>query len=211
MHQHRTRWRAGAVLVLWLLLSANLSSAANEGEATRAVRDANETVARLLKRKVTPGTAAEQSVAQQVVSRVRAFLDIDELGRRSLADHWQRLTADQRQEFLTVLRQLVERNYINGLRANVTYSVDYTGQKERKGFVVVSTAVKTRRNGRPFTIEIDYIVSKHESGWRAHDVVTDGIGLVENYRAQFNKIMAKEGFDGLLKRMQARLEKMSKT
>jgi ABC-type transporter MlaC component len=32
-------------------------------------------------------------------------------------------------------------------------------------------------------------------------VKTDGVGLVENYRTMFNKIMAKDGFDGLIAKM----------
>jgi ABC-type transporter MlaC component len=33
------------------------------------------------------------------------------------------------------------------------------------------------------------------------------VGLVENYRAQFNRIIAKEGFDGLLERMRKKAKK----
>ena len=36
---------------------------------------------------------------------------------------------------------------------------------------------------------------------RAFDVRTDGVGLVENYRTMFNKIIAKDGFDGLIAKM----------
>ena len=36
---------------------------------------------------------------------------------------------------------------------------------------------------------------------RAWDVKTDGVGLVENYRTMFNKIIAKDGFDGLIAKM----------
>jgi ABC-type transporter MlaC component len=39
-------------------------------------------------------------------------------------------------------------------------------------------------------------------------VVTDGVGLVENYRAQFNKIIARDGFGGLMDRMRKKRAKM---
>jgi ABC-type transporter MlaC component len=38
--------------------------------------------------------------------------------------------------------------------------------------------------------------------------VTDGVGLVENYRAQFNKIIARDGFAGLMDRMRKKRAKM---
>jgi len=36
---------------------------------------------------------------------------------------------------------------------------------------------------------------------RCFDVKTDGVGLVENYRAQFNKIIGKDGVPGLIAKM----------
>jgi len=36
---------------------------------------------------------------------------------------------------------------------------------------------------------------------KAWDIKTDGVGLVDNYREQFNKIVEKDGFDGLIAKM----------
>jgi phospholipid transport system substrate-binding protein len=64
------------------------------------------------------------------------------------------------------------------------------------------------RRGRPFKIGIDYLLRKDGASWRTFDVITDGVGLVENYRAMFNKIIAKDGIDGLIAKMRAKLAKM---
>ena len=39
-----------------------------------------------------------------------------------------------------------------------------------------------------------------------YDVVTDEQSMLENYRAEFNKIINKEGFDALLKRMKKKMD-----
>ena len=39
-----------------------------------------------------------------------------------------------------------------------------------------------------------------------YDVVTDEQSMVENYRAEFNKIINKDGFETLLKRMKKKLD-----
>jgi ABC-type transporter MlaC component len=39
-----------------------------------------------------------------------------------------------------------------------------------------------------------------------YDVITDDQSLLENYRAEFNKIINKDGFDALLKRMKKKLD-----
>ena len=41
--------------------------------------------------------------------------------------------------------------------------------------------------------------------WVVYDVITDEQSMLENYRAEFNKIINKEGFDALLKRMKKKL------
>src|SRR5690606_26376486 len=129
---------------------------------------------------------------------VRDFLDIDELGKRAMADQWAKLTPAQQQEFLSTLRALIEDNYVRGLRANLSYTVDYTGETtDKDGNIVVTTVVNTKRKGRPFKIQIDYVLKKQGDKYKAWDVKTDGVGLVANYKTQFNKIVEKEGFDGL--------------
>ncbi|MCG8420714.1 MAG: ABC transporter substrate-binding protein [Proteobacteria bacterium] len=182
-------------------------AAAEDGPGTRAVRRANATITALLKQKAAPGSADEKRLAAQVTSSVRDFLDVDALGRRALTDHWQGLTKAQKSQFLALLRQLIEGNYVKGLRANLEYQVAYTGEKEKGDDLIVSTEIKTKRRGRPYTIAIDYVLRKDGKNLRAFDIVTDGVGLVENYRAQFNRIIAKRGFDDLIARMKRKAEK----
>ena len=80
-------------------------------------------------------------------------------------------------------------------------------ETHRGEYLLVSTEIETRRRGRPYTIAVDYLLRRAEGTWRTFDVVTDGVGLVENYRAQFNKIIARDGFDGLIGRMRKKRDK----
>ncbi len=177
--------------------------------ATKAVRSANETISKLLRVDVKAGSAAEKKRASQVTTSLRGFLDVDELGKLALVDHWKGLTEAQQTEYLALLRALIEASYVRGLRANLDYKVKYIGEDKRDDDTVVTTEINTKRKGRPIVIAIDYILRKQGKSWRAIDVVTDGVGLVENYRAQFNRIISKEGFDGLLGRMRKKLKKTS--
>src|SRR3954467_15332535 len=178
------------------------SPAAKAGPGTTAVKQANESIANLLKQKVAAGSAEEKALAGKVTTSVRGFLDIDQLGKRAMVDNWSKLTKAQQDEFSALLRSLIEDNYIRGLRSNLSYRVEYTGETtDKDGNIVVATNVKTERKGRPFTIAIEYVLVKEGDRLRAWDVKTDGVGLVENYRAMFNKIIAKDGVDGLLAKM----------
>jgi phospholipid transport system substrate-binding protein len=189
------------VIVCLAVVASLVASRAEASPATDVVKGANDRIRTLLAIEVAPGSAEEAKVAGQVTDRVRDFLDVDQLGKLALVDHWERLAAAQQTEFLRLLRSLVEQNYVRGLRANLDYKVAYTGEKRDGEQVVVTTEIRAKKRGRPVTISVDYKLARDGKAWRAFDVVTDGVGLVENYRAQFNRIIDKEGFDGLLRRM----------
>lgn len=194
--------RSIALFTVVLLVAGATAAAAQDGPGTRAVRKANQDISELLRKKVEPGSQAEKKLAAQVTSSVRDFLDIEALGRRAMRDHWDTLSAGQQEKFMTLLRQLIEKNYIKGLRANLDYQVKYTGERKKGEDIVVSTEVKTERRGRPYTVTIEYVLRDQGGTLRAFDVITDSVGLVTNYRAQFNKIIGKYGFDGLIARME---------
>jgi phospholipid transport system substrate-binding protein len=189
-------------LLILLLAVPVFAQQAKTGPGTTAVKSANEKIAALLKQKAAPGSKEEKDLAAKVTSSVRDFLDIDELGKRAMTNQWSKLASAQQTEFLSTLRSLIEDNYVRGLRANIDYSVDYSGETtDKDGNIIVTTQINTKRHGRPYKIEVDYVLKKDGDKLKAWDVKTDGVGLVENYKEQFNKIIGKEGFDGLIARM----------
>jgi phospholipid transport system substrate-binding protein len=172
------------------------------GPGTAAVKQAYATIQGLLKQKVAAGSKEEKELAAKITTSIRGFLDIEQLGKRAMTDQWAKLTKAQQDEFLKLLRELIEDNYTRGVRANLEYTVDYTGEStDKDGSIVVSTKIHTQRKGRPYTIEVDYVLVKDGDKLRAFDIRTDGVGLVENYRTSFNKIIAKDGFAGLIAKM----------
>ena len=194
-----TRLLVWFALILGISFWSSPSSA--EGAATATVRRANDTLKELLKKKPPPGGPEEKKLTSEVTARLGTFLDVDELGRRALRDHWSKLSTEQRREFTKLLRELVEANYLKALRARLDYQVAYADETTTSSGVRVATEVHALRNGRKQTMSIDYVLHRQNDDWRVFDLVTDGVGLVENYRSQFNKVIAKDGVDGLLARM----------
>jgi len=175
--------------------------AAAEGAATASVRKANQTLRELLRKKAAPGSVEEKALTKEVTAKLSTFLDVEELGRRALKDHWAKLTDPQKKEFSELLRELVEANYVKALRSQLEYEVTYVSESPKDSSVSVATEVRSAKSGRKQTMSIDYVLHENANAWRVFDLVTDGVGLVENYRSQFNKIIAKEGIAGLLERM----------
>jgi ABC-type transporter MlaC component len=172
------------------------------GPGTTAVKQANDTISNQLKTKVAAGSKEEKELAAKVTASVRGFLDIDQLGKRAMVDQWSKLSKEQQTQFLTLLRELIEANYVRGLRANLAYTVEYVSEEADKDKnVVVTTKLNTQRKGRPYSIEVVYVLVKEGDKLRAFDVKTDGVGLIDNYRTMFNKVIAKDGFAGLIEKM----------
>ena len=200
------------IIALLVLLVGVPAFAAATGPGTTAVKSANEKIAGLLKQKPAAGSKEEKDLATKVTTSVRDFLDIDELGKRAMADQWSKLTPPQQTEFLSTLRSLIEDNYVRGLRANLQYTVNYTGETtDKDGNIVVTTEINTKRKNRTLKIQVDYILKKQGDKLKEWDVKTDGVGLVENYRTQFNKIIEKEGFSGLIAKMKKKQAAASAT
>ncbi len=196
-----------ALATLLFFVFASASSAHAEGPGTKTVRGANDKLSAMLGSKATT-PAAEKKLVEQARAKLGNFLDIEELGKRALKDHWATLSATQQAEFTQLLTDLIETNYVKGLRSNVKYKVEYLGESPKGKFLLVKTVIKAKRKGRPLTIEVDYLLRKSGKSLRTFDIMTDGVGLVENYRAMFNKIIAKSGFDALLGKMRKKLAAM---
>lgn len=176
---------------------------AKSGPGTTAVKKANDDISQLLKNKAP---------APQVIKAVSTFLDINELGKQAMVNQWSKLKPAEQTDFLKVLRDLIQANYINAQHANVNYTVQYTGESTNaKGQIVVTTKIKAQRKGRPFTMSVDYVMIKSGSNYQAYDVITDGVSLVDNYKTMFDKVIKDKGFAGLMQTMKNKLQQIQST
>jgi phospholipid transport system substrate-binding protein len=66
--------------------------------------------------------------------------------------------------------------------------------------------LNTVARNKKVKIALEYKMLWRGDHWVVYDVVTDEQSMLENYRAEFNKIINKEGFDALMKRMKKKLD-----
>jgi phospholipid transport system substrate-binding protein len=144
----------------------------------------------------------------EVKKLVGSFLDYQELAKRSLAKNWDKITPKQREEFVETLRQLVERSYLKQVHGNANYNIKYDKEeKEKTGTEASVTAtLNTVVRGKKTKIALEYKMLWKDGHWLVYDVVTDEQSMLENYRAEFNKIINRDGFDALMKKMRKKLD-----
>ena len=197
--------------VLALLVLVASQGHAHADSPTQAIKKAHRRITRLLSRKVTPGTPADKRLKAQIARQVNRFLDFKELARRALGRHWAKRTEAERAEFVEILREIIERNYVKQLRSNLGYTVEYREESQRGEAARVTTAVKVKKNRRTTEIIIEYKMRRARGGWMVYDVVTDDVSIVRNYRSQFNRIIRKESYAALVKKMRKKLAEGDKS
>ena len=124
----------------------------------------------------------------------RMFDDV-ELSRRTLARNWNSLNAAQRQEFVQLFRQVLEKAYIDKI-------LSYTNEKivfDRESTLAENQVeVQTRVVTASKEIPISYRMILKNGVWKVYDVVIENVSLILNYRTQFNEILAKNSPEQLL-------------
>ena len=136
---------------------------------------------------------------------VGSFLDFEELAHRALIRHWDSLSAKQRTDFVRTLRDLVERNYVRQLYGQPDYELKLDKEEMAGNEATVAGSLKASAKGKAVTMSLEYKLVKKQNRWVVFDVITDELSLLENYRAEFNKVIAKDSFDALLTRMKKKL------
>ena len=191
---------------LALVLLPSVAAAAGAGGPMATLKQKNSEVDKLLRQKVEKGSPAEQKQKDEIKKLAATLLDYDELSQKSLAAHWDKLTPAQRTEFVSTLRELIERNYVKQLRTNLDYQVQYKGEETDDAQATVTTVVKVKSAGKSTDAEIIYKMKKGGDGWRVWDVITDEVSLVRGYKTQFNKIITEQSYDALIKKMKSKLK-----
>jgi phospholipid transport system substrate-binding protein len=200
------------VRLLALLVSLSLPAVAAPPSrgASAAVHAANDRVRAALDRyfKAPPGPAKEKARAQ-AREAVGALLDFQAIAQATMGRHWAQLTAEQRVRYTNALRGAMEANYLTKMQqGEVDISKvrnEILGETKQGDKVLVKTRVITGKD----SAEVDYLMERTRKGWKAVDVITEEVSLVDTYREQVNKLLPKKGVNGVigaLERAKKRLE-----
>ncbi|MBE7481429.1 MAG: ABC transporter substrate-binding protein [Polyangiaceae bacterium] len=194
----RRRWFQ-LLVVLSLLLGFSSPALADDGAEAALKAKQNELAAQLKKGKAADGKKMDQIFDE--------LLDYDTLAKDSLGSHWDERSDAEKKEFQDVLKRLVKNAYRKNLKKTLNYEVTYEGVLEAKKGVLVKTVAKNKTNSREEPVHIDYAMHKLDGRWVVGNIVTEGASLVGNYRSQFGRVIKKNGFAELMRRMKKKADK----
>jgi phospholipid transport system substrate-binding protein len=151
------------------------------------------------------GRAKERRVSVRKIAG--EIFDFGETARRSLGRHWQARTPAEREEFVQLFTDLLERSYISRVELYGGEKIQYlTDTIEGGDQARVQTKLLTKQGGE---IPIEYRMHRKADRWLVYDVIIEGVSLVANYRTQFNKIIQTSSFQELVRKMKTKQEELA--
>jgi phospholipid transport system substrate-binding protein len=193
-----------SIIVLAIVISALFSLPAWAGAPLDTVKlNVNKGLEVLRDPKLKAESAKETKKEKLRLIYNNLFDDV-EMGKRTLSRNWNSLNTAQRQEFVKLFRQVLEKAYVDRILAYSDEKIAFDKETMlSETQVEVQTRVLTSANKE---IPISYRTIRKDDAWKVYDVVIENVSLVLNYRTQFNDILAKNNPEYLLETLRQKVK-----
>jgi phospholipid transport system substrate-binding protein len=184
-------------ILLAFFLTMGLPGRVNAGEPTAQLSTTiNEFVTILVNTPVSElrSTGLPEAALKLIFGR----FDFSEMTKRSLGDHWKSLEQADQREFVEAFTQKLLVAYGRTVRATGDEKIQFNGERLDGKFARVETKVVS---GGGQELPIDYQLHDDNGQWKVYDMVIDQISIVNNYRAQFERVIARSSVQELLVRL----------
>jgi phospholipid transport system substrate-binding protein len=182
----------GILILLFALVPARGAWAGSPSDQLRAGID------RVFKILGDPELDGDKKLTQRrtaIVIVANEMFDFGEMAKRSLGQHWAQRTPTERGEFVRLFTELVQRSYISKVDQHGAHKMTVQGERIDGDYAVVRTTLPLSSGHE---MPIDYSMHSTDDRWQVYDLSIDGISLVANYRAQFNKIIRTSSYEALV-------------
>ncbi len=127
--------------------------------------------------------------------------DFKVMSQRTLSVNWKKTTPEQRQRFIALFSALLRESYIGRIEAYTDEQVKFTEEKIKKNRAMIKTFIVTST----VEIPINYKLLERDGQWLVYDVIIENVSLIRNYSSTYRNIVKKEGIDGLIVKMEKKL------
>ncbi|MCX8118138.1 MAG: ABC transporter substrate-binding protein [Desulfobacterota bacterium] len=188
-------------LHLPLLIAFAMAEIAFSGEPQDQLRQTTDKVLTLLADPSLKSPEKARERREAILKTIDERFDWEEMARRTLARHWTARTPEERQEFIRLFKDLLERVYMDKVEGYSWNRILYEGEQIEGNFATVRVKIFTSKDQ---TLQVDYRMRKRDGQWLVYDFIVEGVGLVNNYRTQFNDIIVKSSYQELVRRLKSK-------
>jgi phospholipid transport system substrate-binding protein len=130
--------------------------------------------------------------------------DYRQMAMRSLAKNWDLRSDQERQQFISLFKSLLENSYANKIESYGDEKINYLDEVIKGKYALVKTEV-VRSNS---TIAVDYKLIQENGDWQVYDFVIEGVSMIRNYRSQFTKIIRKDSYEVLVQKLTDKMNEL---
>lgn len=189
-------------VIILLIFTFTVSNAFATLSPKEQIKQTIDKVISILKDPKYKGKHKTQQRRAALRAEIGKVFDFEEMSKRSLGVYWKERTPQERKEFVELYKDLLERSYSGKIESYTDEKILYLDEKIENGkYAEVKTKIITKDKKE---IPIDYKLYFNGKEWKVYDVVIEGVSLVSNYRAQFNKIIRNYSYQELVKRMKTK-------
>jgi phospholipid transport system substrate-binding protein len=148
------------------------------------------------------GADYTQEQREQTKDIINGIIDYREMAQYALEGTYDTLSAEQRDEFVDLFSTIIRDQSLNNLdiyRADVKY--------EQINVENSSATVKTVAQLEKVRTPVTYHMRYKDDQWVVTDMIIDDVSTAGSYHRQFQSIMRKKGFDGLLETLRKRAQR----
>lgn len=179
-------------------LTLTIPTLALAGEPAERLRQHVDQVVRILQDPSLAKAGGAHARRASIRKVAESLFDLRETTKRCLGHHWQTRSIEERDEIVRLFGDLLERSYISKVELYNGEKVMILNDSIDGEYATVRTRVVTRQ-GSEFAV--DYRMLHRNDAWYAYDVVIEGISLVANYRAQFNRVIQGSSYQDLVRKL----------
>jgi len=176
-------------------------------QPTAAIKVTVDRIFSILKDKSLAGDAQRGQRRALIMAEVGKRFDFVEMSMRAMGRSWRERSRAEKDEFVGLFSELLKKTYIRRIEAYSGEVVEFRKVINRAGRAMVYSVV-VRGDGKE--IPINYAMKVKDGSWQVYDVVIEGVSLVRNYRTEFTRVLGREKYAGLLKRLRAKVDELAR-
>jgi phospholipid transport system substrate-binding protein len=192
-----------AKILVTLALLVGLTVPAWAGPPTDTLREYTEAVQKVLDDPALNTTERRPERRAAVRKLAAEAFDVQETARRALGQHWQPRSPAEREEFVQLFADLLERTYIAKIDLYGGERLRFTDERVDGDSAIVRARIITKQGTE---VPVEGRMHKRADRWLLYDVVIENISLIANYRAQFDRIIRTSSYPELVKRLRNQRE-----
>jgi phospholipid transport system substrate-binding protein len=205
------KWRSAIARVSCVALALGAAAAAsawadapnpNTADPAQLVQQVAENFMQDLQKNRQQYRSDSNALRQLVDKDLTPYFDLEYAARLVLGRHARTITDDQRQRFLQAFEQSMLTNYGKALADFQSNRLKVLPTKIDPAATSAIVRSEIHKDDGTST-GVEYALHKTPQGWKAWDVIIEGISYVKSFRDDFGAQIDQQGIDKVIERLQS--------